>query len=93
MASVRISSVINNSYTSVIQAQQCFDINDCIPSLCGDGYTAMCASDMGDQICMCVGRSSISCTTVADCRRHTCESSRDPHEHCIDGHCRCLHHN
>ncbi|KAL3891654.1 hypothetical protein ACJMK2_003906 [Sinanodonta woodiana] len=77
---------------SVIQAENCFETNDCNHLTCGNGNTIACVrpSDSDTHICTCTGASSSTCTTQADCRRDVCSSTRDPHEHCVDGHCRCL---
>ncbi|KAL3891674.1 hypothetical protein ACJMK2_003926 [Sinanodonta woodiana] len=89
---MKIGIVLLATLVAVIQAENCFEVADCNHLTCGAGTTMQCIkpTDSTTSVCTCYGSPISACTVQSDCQRNVCPSFRDPHEHCIDGHCRCL---
>ncbi|KAK3578406.1 hypothetical protein CHS0354_035607 [Potamilus streckersoni] len=89
---MKISIVLLAALIAVIQAENCFEVADCNHLTCADGTIMQCVlpTNSTTNVCTCTGTPISECTVQADCQRNACSSLRDPHEHCIDGHCRCL---
>ncbi|KAL3891673.1 hypothetical protein ACJMK2_003925 [Sinanodonta woodiana] len=87
-----IIMVIKNLIICVIQTENCYEVADCNHIKCGPGTGMKCYTpvDVTVGVCTCVTSTTNQCTLQIDCNRDVC-STRDPHEHCVDGHCACLH--
>ncbi|KAK3578404.1 hypothetical protein CHS0354_035605 [Potamilus streckersoni] len=89
---MKTSLVVIAALIVVIQAENCYEVADCNHIKCGPGTSMRCITpiDLDSGLCTCVATITTSCTVQAECQRDIC-SLRDPHEHCVDGHCACLH--